>query len=130
MANAIATADAGSTSPLPDEELLGLRRFLLRAKGFALAFVRSNVPAESQRIAGALVTSLAMDEVPIRELRLSEKIEDLYAEASALEPTLESGEALVVIGFERSIPSGVDFPNALKRLNLQRERFRELPQSA
>ena len=123
----VAAGDPGSTSPLPDEELLGLRRLLLRAEGFALAFVRSNVPTESRRIVGELEASLAAEGVKVRELWLSETVEDLYGGIVALEPPLEADQALVVIGSEQAIPSGADFPAALERLNLRRERFRELP---
>ncbi len=116
-----------SRSPLPDEELQGLRRLLLRGEGFALAFVRSNVPTESRRLVGELAVSLDDDDIEVRVLRLEEVIEDLQAEVAALEPRLATGQALAVVGFERSIPSGVAFPDALKRLNVQRERLRELP---
>ncbi len=122
-----AAGEPGSSSPLPGEELASLRRLLVRAEGFALAFVRSNVPAESRLIAGELAATLTGEGVVVRELRLGEPVHDLHGEVAALEPSPEAGDAVVVTGFERSIPSGVDFPAALERLNLRRERFRDLP---
>ncbi len=126
-AEAVAAGETASSSPLPGEELASLRRLLVRAEGFALAFVRSNVPAESRLITGELAATLAGGDVVVRELRLSGPVRDPYDEIVRLEPPPEAGDAVVVTGFERSIPSGVDFPAALERLNLQRERFRDLP---
>ncbi len=116
---------SASPSPLPGDELASLRRLLQRAQGFALAFVRSNVPAESAQISDELASSLL--DVEVRAMKLSEAITDLHGKLAALEPPLTTGQALVVTGFERSISSGVDFPAALERLNLKRERFRDLP---
>jgi len=114
-------------SPLPEEELAALLRVLRWARGFVLVFVRSNVPLESRQIVAELAERLAGDGPRVRELRLAAATDDLLSEIRALTPPLAAGEAVVVVGFEHSIPSRISYPPALDRLNRAREHFRELP---
>ncbi len=121
--------DEGSaaTSPLPEDELTALVRLLRRSQGFSLAFVRSNAPVDTRRIVDDLIAAVSADELCVRELRLVEPLVDLYGKLNELRPALAATEVTVVTGFEHSIPSGVDVPPALERLNMAREYFRRLP---
>lgn len=109
----------------PEDDFLRLRRLLCRARGFALALVGSNVPAERDRFIERLEASLAGEGIELRRLALSEPTDDLYGALAALAPA--AGQAVAVAGFERSIPSRVEYPPALARLNRMRELFRDLP---
>lgn len=109
-----------------DEELLPLVRLLERSEGFALAFLQCNVPVERQRMVGQVVEELARRGKIGRILRLDAAIVDLEAEVFTLETPLGSQDVLFVLGFEHSIPSDSS-PHALHRLNLAREKFRDLP---
>ena len=115
------------SSPMPEEDRAGLLRLVRYSREFALAFVRSNRPADTRRIVEDLTTALSMDSIRVRELRLTETVSDLYGLLAELQPGLTADEAVVVTGFEESIPSGVAVPPALERLNIARERFRQLP---
>ncbi len=109
----------------PEDDFLRLRRLLVRARGFALALVGSNVPAERDRFIERLKASLEGEGIELRRLRLREPTDDLFGEIAALESA--AGQAVAVAGFERSIPSRVEYPPALARLNRMRELFRDLP---
>jgi tetratricopeptide (TPR) repeat protein len=121
--------DAAPPEPAPQipSELMPLLRLLTLANGFALAFLESNVPVESERLAAQLGQALEGRGRRGRVLRLEEPEEDLLGRLRGLDPPLAAGEALFVLGFERAIPSGVEYPPALTRLNRAREHFRELP---
>ncbi len=114
-------------APLPEDELLPLLRLLRRAQGFALAFVRSNLPVDSRRIVKELTERLSAGDIDVRELRLTEPERDLHGRLAGLTPPLAQGQAVVVTGLEHSIPSGEEVPPALDRLNRSRELFRDLP---
>ncbi len=134
-------------------ELVSLVRLLTRVEGFALAFLECNVPVTAERIVGELIRGLEARGRRGRLVRLGEAEEDLLGRLRGLtppicpppgepstcppagepstcppagEPSVPPGEALFVLGFERSIPSRVPFPPALTRLNRAREQFREL----
>lgn len=110
------------------EELLPLVRLLERAEGFALAFVRCNVPVEAERLAEAVVLALQeRDGHSGRVVRLETKAPDLFAALQALSPPPRPNESLLIVGFERSISATDQLPPALARLNQTRERFRDLP---
>ncbi len=109
-----------------DPELIPLLRLLQRAKGFALAFLKCNVPVERERLVEDLIQELRMQGRSGRVLKLREPMADLLREIHQLDPPLRAGEALFVLGFEYSIPADVSFPPALVKLNLTRELFREL----
>ncbi len=107
-------------------ELVPLVRLLTRAEGFALAFLECNVPVAAKRIVGELIAALETRGRRGRRLRLDESEEDLLGRLRGLDPPATPGEGLFVLGFERAIPSRVEFPPALTRLNRAREQFREL----
>ncbi len=107
-------------------ELASLVRLLTRVEGFAIAFLECNVPASAERIVGDLIRGLETRGRRGRLLRLDEAEEDLLGRLRGLTPPVAPGEALFVLGFERAIPSRVEFPPALTRLNRAREQFREL----
>lgn len=124
------------SQPLPAEspkqelegtpELVPLLRLLLLAEGFALAFLECNVPIEAERNVAELRQTLEVRGRRSRLLRLNEPEEDLFGRIRSQSPPMATGEALFVLGFEQSIPSQVEYPPALTRLNRARERFREL----
>lgn len=120
------TLQAG-TKPRLDPELVPLLRLLLRAKGFALAFLKCNAPAERQRLVEALIQALKERGRAGRVLQLMEPVVDLLEETHGVTPPLDSDDALFVLGFERSIPAEADFPPALVQLNMARELYRNLP---
>jgi len=120
-------SSAAATSPLPEDELIALGRLLRRSQGFVLAFVRSNAPVDTRRIVDELTAAISADELRLRELRLVEPVFDLYGRLKELRPALAASDVMAVTGFEHSIPSGVDVPPALERLNMAREYFRRLP---
>ena len=106
-----APLESASTSRL-DPELLPLLRLLLRGDAFAVAFVRSNVPVESKRIARTLIERLTAEGRRGRILHLHEPRVDLLGEILGLEPPQEHNEALFVLGFERSIPASTEIAGA------------------
>ncbi|MFY9822870.1 MAG: tetratricopeptide repeat protein [Thermoanaerobaculia bacterium] len=110
-----------------DSDLVPLLRLLARAEGFALAFVKCNVLPQRERLVDVLSQSLKAQGRSGRRLDLHEPVVDLLEEILRLSPPLVSEDVLFVLGFERSIPAEVDFPPALVKLNLVRERFRNLP---
>ena len=110
-----------------DPELIPLLRLLQRAKGFALAFLKCNVPVERERLVEDLIQELRAWGRSGRILKLREPVVDLLQEIQQLDPPLREGEALFVLGFESSIPADVSFPPALVKLNLARALFREFP---
>ena len=126
-AGAEATSARPAESPLPEEELSSLLRLLRWSRGFVLAFVRSNVPIESRRLVDELSKRLAADGPCVRDLSLVEPTSNLLSEIHRLAPPVIEGEAVVVVGFEHSMPSHISHPPALDRLNRSREQFRELP---
>ncbi|HBL32063.1 MAG TPA: hypothetical protein DD490_35010 [Acidobacteria bacterium] len=110
-----------------DPELLSLLRLLERAEGFTLAFLMCNVAAERERLVDLLVQSLKPQGRTGRVLHLQEPLVDLLAELRRLSPPLSAGDAVFVLGLERSIPADVSFPPVLERMNLARELYRDLP---
>jgi len=126
MTQPLETLHAGTTPPL-QPELVPLLRLLSRAKGFALAFLKSNAPTERERLIEVLSQSLRERGCSGRVLHLRKPVANLLKELRELTPPLASGDALFVIGFEQSIPAEVDFPPALVQLNMARELYRNLP---
>jgi len=116
-----------SSTPRLDPELLPLLRLLSRADGFSLAFVRSNVPVESTRVARSLIDRLENEGRRGRILHLREPNVDLLQVIRDMQPPLEENESLFVLGFERSIPASKEIAPALARVNMVRECFRDLP---
>jgi tetratricopeptide (TPR) repeat protein len=110
-----------------DSDLVPLLRLLARAEGFALAFVKCNELPQQERLVDVVSQSLKAQGRSGRRLDLHEPVVDLLEEILRLSPPLVSEDVLFVLGFEGSIPAEVDFPPALVKLNLARERFRNLP---
>ena len=109
-------------------ELLPLLRLLERAEGFALAFVRCNVPVEAERLAEVITRALEQRGGHSRRVvRLETETPDLFATLQALSPPPRANESLLILGFECSILATGQLLLALARLNQTRERFRELP---
>ncbi|MDY7096314.1 MAG: tetratricopeptide repeat protein [Acidobacteriota bacterium] len=110
--------------PIP-ADLLPLIRLLEYADGFTLAFLVHNVPVEADRLVDLLLAELASRGRPGRVVRLRGQAVDLLSEIERVDQ--EPNRPLFVLGFERSIPSGQEFPPALTHLNMARENFRDLP---
>jgi len=110
-----------------DPELTPLVRLLVRAEGFVLAFVRSNVPVESTRLARSVIDRIGSEGRRGRILHLREPNVDLLQVMRDMKPPMEENESLFVLGFERSIPASDEIAPALARINLVRELFRDLP---
>ena len=113
--------------PQPETELASLLRLVLRARGFALAFVKSNLLTEREHIVEVVSQSLKSRGRSGRCLHLRDPVIDLLEEISHLKPPLTPEDVLFVLGFEKSIPPEADFAPVLAKLNMTRERFRDLP---
>ncbi|MDX9956060.1 MAG: tetratricopeptide repeat protein, partial [Anaerolineae bacterium] len=111
--------------PANRETLDTLQRALELVEGFALYFVRNNLPAQSGALLARLAEMLGPERVVFR-VDLDEGasvIRRLLTESVRVAP----GGSLHVFGLERQMPGGAVHPPVLQQLNLAREHFRRLP---
>ncbi|MFP4099450.1 tetratricopeptide repeat protein [Coleofasciculus sp.] len=119
-----------------EDEYAALRRSLSWTEGFGLLFVDCT-PATAKKLIKDIRKDLPKKRIEV--LRLTEPIENLYAEIAAL-PNLDSIDILFIQGLEHSIYdhekaikdnterrnySLFSVPRLLGHLNLQRESFRD-----
>ena len=106
------------------ETLVIFQRALEMIEGFALYFVRSNLPLQNEALLAQLSTALGSTR-PIFRVNLGPRdpiLPHLLAEAARVPP----GGSLHVFGLELQLPPNEAQPNVLQQLNLSREHFRRL----
>lgn len=119
--------DDESSSPLPADELRPLLNMLRRARRFTLAFIRSNSPVDSRRLVEDLEARCMDFGRRLRTLDVDAHLESLYGAIADLEPPFESDQVVIILGLERAIRRDLEVTPILDRLNLERERFSNLP---
>lgn len=128
--------------PGEQETLLALERLLTRARGFALAFARVNMPARRAELVreirrrleprGFIFVEVDFRE-PVRDLlwELAPHLQRFYGTEQKADPrelaVAEAGPrlAIFVYGLENSIPSSAIYHPLLAVMNYKRENFRE-----
>ncbi|MDP2935345.1 MAG: tetratricopeptide repeat protein, partial [Dehalococcoidia bacterium] len=113
-------------SPENQEELLGLIRLIEYSQGFTLAFARCNQVPLRQEMACRLADALASIGIKTAEVELAGPVENLREAivAHMLSHPSEVRLAVMVYGFEHSIPSGEALLSAVGQMNMARELYR------